>query len=238
MTDPAHNPTDPPAPPAEKGRGVAAPLVVAVTGGVASGKSALTQALADLGVPVADADVAAREVVARGSSGLEQIVDHFGPGVLDADGHLDRGRMRARIFADPAARQALEAIIHPRVRTWLREAVGHWRAPYGLLAIPLLVESGPAYAWVNRVLVVDVPEATQLARLQQRDQVTAELAQAMLAAQASRARRLAIADDIHDASGPLQELPGRAAALHRHYLRLAEAKRAGTLPPPKIRGGR
>ena len=157
-------------------------LVVAVTGGVASGKSALTGAFAELGVPVADADVAAREVVAPGSDGLARIVEHFGTDVLDDAGSLDRGRMRKRIFADPSARRALEQIIHPRVRTWLRTAADNWQAPYGLLAIPLLVESGDAYAWVDRVLVVDVPESTQLARLRQRDGISAELAQSMLSA--------------------------------------------------------
>lgn len=239
MTDPANDPKSPvrttTASAEPVAAGIPAPLVVAVTGGVASGKSALTRAFADLGVPVADADVAAREVVAPGSDGLARIVGHFGAEVLDAAGRLDRGRMRERIFADPSARRDLEQIIHPRVRTWLRTAVTHWHTPYGLLAIPLLVESGSAYAWVDRVLVVDVPEATQLARLRERDRVSAELAQSMLAAQATRAQRLAIADDIHDASGPLAELPARAAALHQHYLGLADAKRSGLLPPPRIR---
>ena len=244
MTDPANAPRNPKpsATPAAAGpssatTGPALPLIVAITGGVASGKSALTAAFADLGVPIADADVAAREVVAPGSDGLARIVDQFGAEVLDQQGSLDRARMRERIFADPQARQALEAIVHPLVRTWLRAAVEHWQAPYGVLAIPLLVESGDAYAWVDRVLVVDVPEATQLARLRQRDGIEAPLAQAMLAAQAGRDQRLAIADDIHDASGPLAEVPARAAALHGHYLALAQAKQAGRLPPPRLRIG-
>lgn len=209
------------------------PLVVAVTGGIASGKSALTAAFEALGVPVADADVAARAVVAKGSEGLAEIVAVFGPEVLGADGELDRRAMRERVFADPALRRRLEAIVHPRVRRWLSDAVSRWQAPYGLLAIPLLVESGDAYAWVDRVLVADVPPDVQIQRLMRRDDVSRELAESMLAAQASRAQRLAIADDIHDATGPVESLPGRVAALHRRYLALAQAKRAGVLPPSK-----
>lgn len=212
-----------------------APLVVAVTGGIASGKSALTAAFQALGVPVADADVAAREVVARGSEGLARVVDAFGPQVLTPGGELDRRAMREHVFADPAARKRLEAIIHPRVRQWLREAVAQWDAPYGLLAIPLLVESGDAYDWVDRVLVVDVPEAVQVERLMRRDDVDRRLAEAMLAAQATRAQRLDIADDVYDATAPIGELPARVQALHRRYLELAAAKRAGRLPPRRAR---
>lgn len=211
----------------------ASPLVVAVTGGVASGKSALTAAFEALGVPVADADVAARAVVAAGTDGLAEVVAAFGPAVLDSAGELDRRAMRERVFADPDARRRLEAIIHPRVRTWLRDAVAAWRAPYGLLAIPLLVESGDSYDWVDRVLVVDVPPQVQIERLMQRDGVDRALAESMLAAQATRAQRLAIADDVHDASGPLEALPARVAELHQHYLELAQAKRSGVLSPSR-----
>lgn len=209
------------------------PLVVAVTGGIASGKSALTAAFEALGVPVADADVAARVAVAKGSEGLAEIVAVFGPDVLDAEGELDRRAMREKVFADPSLRRRLEAIVHPRVRRWLSDAVSRWQAPYGLLAIPLLVESGDTYAWVDRVLVVDVPPEVQIQRLVRRDDVSRELAESMLAAQASRSQRQAIADDIHDATGPIEGLPERVAALHRRYLALAQAKRDGVLPPSK-----
>lgn len=210
------------------------PLVVAVTGGIASGKSALTAAFQALGVPVADADIAAREVVAPGSEGLARIVGEFGDEVLAADGTMDRRAMRGRVFADPEARQRLEAIVHPRVRQWLRAAVAAWQVPYGLLAIPLLVESGSAYDWVDRVLVVDVPASVQVERLMRRDGVDRALAGSMLAAQATREQRLAIADDVHDATSPLAALPEKVAVLHRHYLALAQDKRAGRLSPSRL----
>jgi dephospho-CoA kinase len=211
------------------------PLVVAVTGGIASGKSALTSRFAELGVPVSDADIAARAVVEPGTSGLAEIVEAFGDDVLDAEGGLDRRRLRERVFADSAGRRRLEAIVHPRVRAWLAEAVLAWRGDYGLLAIPLLAENAKAYRWVDRVLVVDVPRSLQLGRLMHRDDIGQALAESILAAQATRERRLAIADDVHDATGPLESLPGRVARLHRHYLSLSRAKREGWLPPPRIR---
>lgn len=210
-------------------------MVVAVTGGIASGKSALTAAFQALDVPVADADVAARAVVEPGTTGLSAIVAHFGSDVLDGEGRLDRRAMRERVFAEPAARQALEAIVHPRVRTWLREAVSRWRAPYGLLSVPLLAENAASYAWVDRVLVVDVPESVQVERLVARDGIDHALAQAMLSAQATRAQRLAIADDVHDATAPLARLPATVADRHCRYLELAEARLEGQLPEPRIR---
>lgn len=213
----------------------AAPLVVAVTGGIASGKSALTARLQALGAPVADADVIAHAVVEPGSAGLAEVVERFGAGVLDAEGRMDRTAMRRRVFADPGARRQLEAIIHPRVRQALAAAVAAWTAPYGVLAIPLLAENARAYAWVDRVLVVDVPEATQIERLVARNGIDPAMARQILAAQATRSQRLAIADDVHDATGPLSALDARAAQLHRHYLDLARAKIAGTLAPALIR---
>lgn len=215
------------------GNGSPSALVVAVTGGIASGKSALTAAFGALGVPVADADIAAREVVAAGSAGLAQVVEQFGPDVLAADGGLDRRAMRTRVFGDPEARHRLEAIVHPRVREWLRAAVRGWTAPYGLLAIPLLVESGDAYRWVDRVLVVDVPAEVQIERLMHRDGIDRALAESMLAAQASREQRLRVADDVHDATGPLETLAGRVATLHANYLARASEKKAGTLSPSR-----
>ncbi|MGB5851303.1 MAG: dephospho-CoA kinase [Rhodanobacter sp.] len=196
-------------------------LVVALTGGVAAGKSAVTRRFEALGVPVHDADVAAREVVAPGSEGLAEVVDVFGADVLDSRGQLDRPAMRRRVFADPAARRRLEAIIHPRVRAWLRERALAGTAPYCLLAIPLLVENIEQYRWVDRVLVVDVPESVQLARLLVRDGIDETLARRMIAQQASRADRLALADDVIDNSGDESALDQAVAELHRRYLALA-----------------
>ena len=199
-----------------------ADFVVGVTGGVASGKSEVTRRFEASAVVVVDADVAAREVVALGSEGLEEVVAAFGHGVLAADGGLDRPAMRRRIYADPQARLALEAIIHPRVRVWMGDRLHAADGTYAIAAIPLLAESGRRHwDWLARVLVVDVPEAVQLARLQARDGVDADLAQRMLAAQATRAQRLAIADDVIVNDGPLAALDGHVAALDARYRWLA-----------------
>lgn len=197
--------------------------VVALTGGVASGKSAVARRFESHGVHVYDADVAAREVVAPREPALAEIEFVFGTGVLDADGSLDRRVMRERVFADPDARRKLEAIIHPRVRAWLRRRVGMDRGPYCMLAIPLLFENQDDYDWVDRVLVVDAPEALQIERLMRRDGVTREAAQRMLEAQSTRAQRVAIADDVILNDGGESALDARVAALHERYLELAAA---------------
>lgn len=198
--------------------------VIALTGGVAAGKSAVEKRFAALGVPVHDADRAAREVVAPNSEGLAAIVQAFGTGVLDASGQLDRPRMRQRIFTDPTARTTLEDITHPRVRAWLRERALADSAPYSLLSIPLLARNLAHYDWVNRVLVVDAPVEIQLARLLARDGIDAALAQRMLAQQASREERLRLAHDVIDNSGAEAALDATVAALHRRYLALAAGR--------------
>jgi dephospho-CoA kinase len=143
--------------------------------------------------------------------------------VLAADGSLDRAAMRARVFGDEAARRALEAIVHPRVRAWLRAACEAAEGPYAMAAIPLLAEGGrEAYAWLSRVLVVDAPVSLQLARLQRRDGIDAALAERMLAAQADRATRLAIADDVLVNDGAEAALAAHVAALDTRYRALAE----------------
>lgn len=196
-------------------------LVVALTGGVAAGKTAVTRRFEALGVHVHDADVAAREVIEPGTPGLAEVVDAFGAGVLDGSGRLDRPAMRQRVFADPAARKTLEAIIHPRVRQWLRERAMTERGPYCLLAIPLLAENIEHYRWVDRVLLVDAPESVQIARLVARDGIDEALARRMLAHQASRTERLALADDVIENSGDESALDQAVAELHRRYLTLA-----------------
>jgi dephospho-CoA kinase len=196
-------------------------LVIALTGGVAAGKSAVARRFEALGVGVYDADVAAREVVEPGTVGLAAVVDAFGSGVLDGLGRLDRPAMRQRVFADPAARRTLEAVIHPRVRQWLHDHVLADTGPYCLLAIPLLAENIEHYRWVDRVLLVDAPESVQLARLMIRDGIDEALARRMLAHQASRAERLALADDVIENSGDEAALDHAAAKLHQSYLALA-----------------
>lgn len=201
---------------------------VGVTGGIASGKSVVTRAFEALGVPVVDADVAAREAVAPGSQGLAELRAEFGDGILAPDGGLDRARMRERVFDDDAARQRLEAIIHPRVRRALREAADAAPDPYVAVAIPLLAEGGgrDAYPWLDRILVVDVPVDTQRQRLMARDGIDAALAGRMLAAQASRAQRLQLADDVLPNTGSLDALDPAIAALDRRYRHYAALKRA------------
>ncbi len=200
-------------------------LVVALTGGVAAGKSAVSQRFETLGIHVYDADVASREVIAPGTGGLQAVIDRFGDDVLDASGQLDRAAMRKRVFGDDEARRALEAIIHPRVRAWLHEHAHADRGPYCLLAIPLLAENLDHYRWVDRVLVVDAPEAMQLDRLVRRDGIDEALARRMIERQASRTERLTLAHDVIENHGDEAELDRAVSQLHTRYLALAEAAR-------------
>ncbi|MEG2803770.1 dephospho-CoA kinase [Stenotrophomonas sp.] len=197
--------------------------LIGLTGGIAAGKSELSRRFEALGITVADADVAARAVVAPGSEGLARIVAHFGPGIVLADGQLDRATLRERIFASPQERQALEAITHPAIRTLLRATCEQAAGPYAMAAIPLLTEAGGRgqYPWLDRILVVDVPVAVQHARLLQRDGITAELADRMIAAQASREARLALADDVVANDGPPDHLQAQVEHLDRLYRTLA-----------------
>jgi dephospho-CoA kinase len=197
-------------------------FIVGVTGGVASGKSEVTRRFQALGVFVADADVAARDAVVAGSPGLDEVVQAFGAGVLDASGGLDRAAMRARVFQDEPARRQLEAIIHPRVRAQMQAQCLAAQGAYAIAAIPLLTEGGrDAYPWLDRVLVVDVHPDVQRARLVRRDGIDAALADRMIAAQASRQARLAVADDVIVNDGALEALDTHVAALDRRYRLLA-----------------
>ncbi len=200
-------------------------FTIALTGGVASGKTAVADRFAAHGIDIIDADLVARDVVAPGTQGLAEVVREFGADVLDADGALDRRAMRERIFADDRARRRLEAVVHPLIRKGMRAGAEAARSPYVVLAIPLFVESG-AYDWVDRVLVIDVSREIQLRRLTARDGVTLALAESMLAVQALREQRLAVADDVIDNSGDIASLDGAVAELHRRYLELAA--QAGT----------
>lgn len=201
-------------------------FVVALTGGVASGKSAVAARFEALGVAVYDADAASRAAVAPGQPALAEIAAAFGADVLNADGTLDRRALRTRVFADASARATLEAIVHPRVRAWLEERVEADRGAYCILAIPLLVKARDDYAWVDRVLLVDAPEAVQVTRLMQRDGVERDAARRVLAAQASRAARRAIAHDVILNDRDEAALGTEVAALHRRYLELAARKRS------------
>ena len=189
--------------------------VVALSGGIASGKSAVAERLLALGCAVLDADQVSRDVVAAGTSGFSDVVAQFGDAIVRADGSLDRRALRERIFAHAEDRRALEAIIHPRVRATLRAAAAASSDDVLVLAIPLLVESG-SYDWVDRTVMVDARTATQRERLMRRDQVDRQLAEQMIAAQAPRSRRLAIADEVIINDGSLEALQQQVdAALAR-----------------------
>jgi dephospho-CoA kinase len=199
------------------------PFRVALTGGIASGKTTVANLFAELGVPLIDTDVIARQVVEPGHPALTEVVQAFGPGVLDAEGRLDRRRMRERIFSDPAAKQRLEAILHPAIRVEMEHQSRAAGGPYQVLVIPLLTE-GRRRDHVDRVLLVDVPEELQVQRLMMRDGVTHPQAEASLSAQATRAERLALADDVVRNTGRVDELRESVAQLHQKYLALAAAR--------------
>ncbi|HDI1214237.1 TPA: dephospho-CoA kinase [Aeromonas hydrophila] len=195
--------------------------VVAITGGIGSGKTTVANQFAELGIEVVDADVIAREVVEPGTPALAAIAAHFGSEVIAPDGQLDRRRLRERVFTDPQAKDWLNALLHPLIRTEMQRQCAAARSPYCLLVVPLLVENRLT-ALANRVLVIDVDEATQIERTCRRDGVSREQAQAILAAQASRAERLAAADDVLDnQNGTPEAIKSRILALHETYLAFA-----------------
>ncbi|HEU0278130.1 MAG TPA: dephospho-CoA kinase [Rhodanobacteraceae bacterium] len=200
--------------------------VVALTGGVAAGKSLVAGHFETLGIRVYDADRAAREVVAPGAPALAEIAAAFGTELLGADGGLRRRALRERIFADPAARQRLEAILHPRITTWLRTHAQADPGPYCVVVVPLLAHHRVDYGWVDRILLVDAPEALQAQRVMQRDAVSRAAARRMLDAQATRAERLAIADDVISNDGDATALGAKVARLHQQYFAFAERHRA------------
>jgi dephospho-CoA kinase len=198
-------------------------LRIGLTGGIASGKSTAAARFAELGVPVIDADEVARAVVVPGEAGYAQILERFGRGIIAEAGELDRRALRDRVFADPQQRRDLEAILHPLIRVEMERRENLASGPYVVFAIPLLVESG-ARDRVDRILVVDAEEPVQLERLVRRDGGTLEQAQAILAAQASRASRLSAADDVLANVGSVAELRHAVDLLHERYLSLAAAK--------------
>ncbi len=199
--------------------------IVALTGGIASGKTAVSDRFAALGVPVIDTDLIARAVVEPGQHALNEIVAVFGDGMLSPDGTLNRRLLREIIFSDPAAKLKLESILHPAIRAQVQRDIAAVEAPYCVVVIPLFTESSAqanSYDWVDRVLVVDTSEETQVQRVMQRDQVSREQAEAALASQTSRQARLALADDVIENNGSITELDAEVERLHRRYIELAE----------------
>ncbi|MFC1720087.1 dephospho-CoA kinase [Pseudomonadota bacterium] len=195
-------------------------FTVVLTGGIASGKTAVSECFYRLGATVIDTDLIARQIVEPGHPALSRIVDEFGEEFLDSDGQLDRRRMRDAIFSDAEQKSRLEAILHPLIEMEVIRQIDQLAAPYCILVIPLYAESSH-YSWNDRVLVVDVDEETQLERVMARDNINREQAQAILNAQASREERLALADDVLDNSGSLAELGAKVRGLHVKYQNLA-----------------
>lgn len=199
---------------------------VGLTGGIASGKSFVAACFRDLGVPVLDADDVARQVVDKGTLGLQEVERAFGSGVLTADKQLDRAIVRRLVFEDPDARRRLEAIVHPLVRAQMTEWKGKLTAPYGIYAAPLLVESG-MHAEVDRLLVIDVPESVQMERVSRRDGHDDDLIRRIIGAQISRSARLARADDILDNTRGDETILPQVRRLHALYLQLSDQTTPG-----------
>ena len=198
-------------------------LVVGVTGGIGSGKSAATSIFSELGIDVVDADIVSRQVVVPGSEALLQIAEYFGSDILLEDGSLDRKALRGRIFTDAAARHWLESLLHPLIRKETERQLQESRSPYVILSSPLLLETDQ-HRMVDRVLLIDVPEAVQIARTSTRDETSTAAVQAIMAAQLSRPERRARADDVIDNDRDLQHLEAEVRRLHGIYLEMKHYK--------------
>ena len=199
--------------------------VVGLTGGIGSGKSAVAHLFAERGIMVIDTDAIAHALTVPGGAAMAAIRAEFGDGVANADGALDRAAMRAMVFADPSARKRLEAILHPMIRReserQLLASASRADPPYAILMVPLLIESGDYRKRVNRIAVVDCAETTQIARVMKRNGIARNEIERILAAQATRAERLAAADDVIDNDGDLAALPPQIERLHLQYLALS-----------------
>lgn len=195
--------------------------VIGLTGGIGSGKSAAADLFAGFGADVVDTDLIAHQLTAPGGDAMAAIADAFGAGVVRADGGLDRDAMRALAFDEPGARARLEGILHPLIRAQSERQIAASTAPYLILVVPLLVEAGGYRERVDRICVVDVPEAEQVARVMARNGFQEARVRAIMAAQASRRQRLAVADDVIDNSGSLTRLREQVEALHQRYMALA-----------------
>ncbi len=195
-------------------------FVVAITGGIGSGKSAVSDRFKRLGIKVVDADIASREVVKPGQPALAAIQEHFGADVIQSDGALDRAQLRALVFSNPEERKWLEGLLHPLINAYLRRELASAESSYAILVSPLLMETGQS-RFANRILVVDVSEKVQLERTMSRDSNSEAQVKAIMAAQSSREDRRKIADDVIVNDGGLEALDETVAQLHRRYLELA-----------------
>ncbi len=192
-------------------------LKVAVTGGIGSGKSTVTDRFEQLGASIIDTDRLAHELTAPGQPALEEIADAFGRGVIDTDGALDRAALRGIVFQAPSKRRQLEAILHPLIRRLMLERLAAADGPYAMLVIPLLFETGQTDV-ADRILVIDVPVEIQIIRVMDRSALSREEVERIIASQVSREARLNGADDIIDNSGSIDQLNPQIQALHRRYM--------------------
>ena len=196
-------------------------FIVGLTGGIGSGKSAAATLFEEFGAAVVDTDAIAHALTAPGGTAIAPIRDAFGDEVVAPNGALDRAAMRRKVFTDAQAKGRLEAILHPMIRAEADRRSAAARAPYVVLVVPLLVESGGYRSRVQRIAVVDCPEAVQVARVMSRSGLSAGEARAIMAAQVGREARLAVADDVIDNGGELAALRPQIEALHRRYLEMA-----------------
>lgn len=197
------------------------PYQIGLTGGIASGKTLISDEFSRLGVPVIDTDIIAHEIVEQGQPALLEIVEAFGDTVIGEDGRLKRKALRNLIFSDENAKVRLESILHPKIRQQVFDEIKEVNYPYCIIVIPLLTESG-GYQNLDRVLLVDVDPDVQIARLMSRDGSSVEQANRALASQASREDRLANANDVLDNSSSPQVAYDKVAQLHQRYLQLAQ----------------
>lgn len=195
-------------------------LKIGLTGGIGSGKSTVTRMFADLGVPIIDMDVIAREVVVPGQPALEEIKAVFGNDICTADNELDRSRLRDIIFSDNAKRKQLEDIIHPRIRQRVSKLQDTLDAPYCIIVIPLLFETA-GQDRIDRILVVDTSSEEQIRRTMQRDRMSEDQVRKIIASQVDRQTRLDKADDVINNSGATDQLHAQVSRLHHQYLTLA-----------------
>ena len=198
-------------------------LVVGLTGGIGSGKSAAADEFARLGAAVVDTDVIAHELTGSGGPAIPGIRQLFGEQAIGPDGAMDRGKMRERVFSDPEAKRKLEALLHPLIREESARRIAAARAPYVVHVVPLLIESPDYRRRVDRVLVVDAPEDTQVARVRSRSGLSEDEVRAIMRTQAPRAQRLAAADEVLDNGGSRDALRTQVAALHQKYLQFARS---------------
>ena len=198
-------------------------LVVGLTGGIGSGKSAAADEFALLGATVVDTDAISHELTGPRGAAMDEIKRQFGSTFIDADGAMNRKRMRDLVFSDPQERQRLEALLHPMIRAESARRIAAARGPYVVHVVPLLIESPEHRARVGRVLVVDCPEALQISRVRQRSELPEAEIRRIISSQVQRDRRLAAADDVIDNSGPVSALQQQVRKLHEGYLRLAAA---------------